>query len=121
MKALVVDDSFTLRSAVRLPLEEMKFEITEAKNGEEALKFLKMQTVDLIIFDVHMPVMSGIELAEHLFKLGITEKIPMLMLTSESNEELKQKGKNFKVRGWIIKPINSESLKTIIRQILNIK
>ncbi len=121
MKALIVDDSFTLRSAVRLPLEELKIEVNEAKNGEEALKFLKLQPVDLIICDVHMPVMSGIELAEHLFRMGLTEKIPMLMLTSESNEELKEKGKLFKVRGWIIKPINSESLKTIIKQILNMK
>jgi two-component system chemotaxis response regulator CheY len=116
-KALTVDDSKTIRDMVSYTLKKAGFDVLEAENGTHALDVLSNQKVDLIITDLNMPVMNGIELVRSL-RANVTYKYtPILMLTTESDSAKKEEGKHAGATGWIVKPFNPEKLIQVINKV----
>jgi two-component system, chemotaxis family, chemotaxis protein CheY len=117
-KALIIDDSVTMRQMVSFTLKEAKFDVAEAENGADALKKLDAFTPDLIVTDLNMPVMDGITFIKKARALAATRFIPILMLTTESQAGKKAEGKAAGATGWIVKPFNPPNLLAVIAKIL---
>jgi two-component system chemotaxis response regulator CheY len=115
---LVVDDSVTMRQMVAFTLGKAGFSVVEAGNGEEGLRRLENKEVDLIITDLNMPVMDGIEFIRRVRGRGGSRYTPVLMLTTESHESKKMQGKAAGATGWIVKPFNPERLVQVIGKVL---
>ena len=108
---LTVDDSRLIRHNVRSMLSEIKVpRILEASNGQEALKVLKANTVDLIISDWNMPSMNGQEFLEFVRKNPATQKIPFIMLTAEGDKEKVLAALQAGVTNYIVKPFTAQTL-----------
>jgi two-component system, chemotaxis family, chemotaxis protein CheY len=115
---LAVDDSASMRQMVRYTLEGAGYEVVQAADGVEALDFAKTRGVDLVLTDVNMPRMDGITLVRELRALGTYKFTPMLVLTTESGQDTKQRGKQAGATGWIVKPFNPEQLLSTIARVL---
>ena len=108
---LIVDDSNSLRHVVRMALEAAGYEVLEAINGKEALEVLnKTAQINLIVSDINMPVMTGLEFAAAVKEMTIHKYTPILMLTTEMDELKKDKAKSFGVKAWMTKPFSPTSL-----------
>lgn len=117
-KALVVDDSMTMREMVSRSLRESGFETLTAGNGQEGLHALKGAPVDLIISDVNMPVMDGLAFLEQVRASSESKFTPVLMLTTESGAEMKERAKALGATGWLVKPFNPEMLRKVIARVV---
>ncbi|HTR68543.1 MAG TPA: response regulator [Terriglobales bacterium] len=117
-KALVVDDSVTMRQMVSFTLREANFEVLEAENGQDALKKIEGQALDLIVTDLNMPVMDGITFIRQARALPATKYVPILMLTTESQTGKKMEGKAAGATGWIVKPFDPPKLLTVVAKVL---
>jgi two-component system chemotaxis response regulator CheY len=115
---LAVDDSASMRQMVTFTLKGAGYDVEEACDGSEALKIAKTKRFDLVLSDVNMPVMDGIELVTELRKLGEYKFVPVLMLTTESAGDKKMAGKQAGATGWIVKPFNPEQLLNTIKKVL---
>lgn len=110
-KILVVDDSESIREQLRKDLESQQYHVSVAEDGEVGLKTaLQIPNLDLIISDVNMPNMNGLDMCRKLHSAEVNLKIPILMMTTESSAELKAMGKELGVVAWITKPYNLEKL-----------
>ena len=118
-KILVVDDSTTMRQMVAFTLTSAGHEVVEAPDGNKALGIAKERKFDLVITDVNMPGMNGIDLVQSLRGLPDCKFIPILVLTTEAGAELKQKGKAAGATGWIVKPFNPEVLLDTLKKVLD--
>ncbi|MDY3559285.1 response regulator [Gemmata sp. JC673] len=116
--ALIVDDSLTFRQMVALALTDAQFAVLEAANGQEALDKLAGARVDIIISDVNMPVMDGLTFVKQARMRPQTKTTPILMLTTESQVEMKQQGKAAGATGWIVKPFKAAQLVQVVRDLL---
>lgn len=113
-KILVVDDSATLRASVNYTLKDAGFETINAVNGADGLDKLNQsvkagEQIGMIISDINMPVMDGITFIHEVKKTPF-KYTPILVLTTESQEEMKMKGKNAGASGWLVKPFKPEQL-----------
>jgi two-component system chemotaxis response regulator CheY len=117
-KVLIVDDSVMVRQMVSFTLKEAGFDVVEAENGQDALTKLGGQCVDLIVTDLNMPIMDGITFISNARTLVPSKYIPILMLTTESQPEMKQKGKAAGATGWIVKPFDPPKLLSVIAKVL---
>jgi two-component system chemotaxis response regulator CheY len=116
--ALIVDDSISMRQMVGFTLRQAGFTILEGSNGAEALERLGTQRVNLVITDLNMPVMDGIEFIRQLRATPNGKFTPVLMLTTESQAEKKQQGKSAGATGWIVKPFHPERLLEVIGKLV---
>jgi two-component system, chemotaxis family, chemotaxis protein CheY len=115
-KILTVDDSTSMRQMVRATLQSAGYAVEEAADGQEALEFARANAVDLVIADVNMPRMDGIQLVTELRALESYRLTPLLLLTTESSQERKLAGKRAGATGWIVKPFNpAQLLATLLR------
>lgn len=117
-KILVVDDSASIRNMVSFTLQQEKYETVEATDGNDGLAKAKNSRFDLVITDVNMPGMDGITLCKELRKLPAFKFTPVLMLTTESSQELKMKGKSAGATGWLVKPFNPDKLIATIKRVI---
>lgn len=117
-KILVVDDSASIRNMVSFTLKQQKYETVEACDGKDGLEKAKSGRFDLVITDVNMPIMDGIELCSELRQLPAFKFTPVLMLTTESSVEMKQRGKAAGATGWLVKPFNPEKLLSTIKRVI---
>ncbi|MFY8351667.1 response regulator [Pseudoalteromonas sp. SSM20] len=117
-KILAVDDSASMRQMVGFTLKKAGFDVTEAKDGSEALEIAKGESFDVVISDVNMPVMDGITLIRELRALPAYKFTPMLMLTTESGLDKKTEGKAAGATGWIVKPFNPDQLLAVIKKVI---
>ncbi len=115
---LVVDDSNSIRDMVSFTLKSAGYNTVEANDGVQGLSKAGDNTVDLVISDVNMPNMDGITLCQELRKLPDFRFTPILMLTTESSGEMKQKGKAAGATGWLVKPFNPEKLLSTIKRVV---
>ncbi len=115
-KALTVDDSKTMREMVSFTLKNAGFEVIEAEDGRHALNVLNGAKVDVIITDLNMPNMNGIELIAALRSNPLYKFTPILMLTTESDDSKKHEGKSAGASGWIVKPFNPEKLVQVVNK-----
>ena len=106
---MIVDDSASLRQVVGIALRGAGYEVLEASDGRDALGKLKGQKVHLIVSDVNMPNMDGCALTAALRALPAYAGTPILILTTESSDELKQRGRAAGASGWLMKPSASRS------------
>lgn len=115
---LAVDDSASMRQMVRYTLEGAGYKVVQAADGVEALDFARTSSVDLVLTDVNMPRMDGIALVRELRAIDTYKYTPMLVLTTESGQDTKQRGKRAGATGWIVKPFNPEQLLMTIARVL---
>lgn len=119
---IFVDDSETALASTRMVTNSMPIDVKQYLAAQDALAEIQNGTVvpDLIITDLNMPVMNGFEFLQELRKLPVTQRTPVLMLTTETKDELKQQGKALGLTGWIVKPFNPAQLKQAISRVLRL-
>lgn len=114
---MTVDDSATMRKIVSIVLKGAGHDIIEAENGEEALNKLPAGKIDFFIVDVNMPVMNGIDFLIRLRAIPDYSKTPVLMLTTESDIETINRGKDAGANDWIVKPFRNEEFLALIQKL----
>ena len=115
---LVVDDSETVRQVLQLTLSKAGFKVIEAEDGVDALNKLPEAAVDMIVTDLNMPNMDGLELIQKVREEGNHRFTPIVMLTTESSEEKKKAGREAGASGWIVKPFKPEQLLKVVKMVL---
>ena len=115
---LVVDDSATMRQQTRTLLQTNGYTVVEAGNGQEGLDAAKGAAVGLVIVDVNMPVMNGIEMIGKLRKMDLYGKTPIFVLTTESSGNIVSQGKAAGATAWIVKPFNPQILLAAVKKVL---
>lgn len=116
-RILAVDDSKTMRDMVSFTLKGAGYEVLVADDGVNALSALKGEEVDLIITDINMPNMNGIELVQNLRGDPRFRATPILILTTESDDGIKQQGRAAGATGWIVKPFVPEKLLKVVGKV----
>jgi two-component system chemotaxis response regulator CheY len=117
---MVVDDSISIRQVVGIALRQAGYEVIEACDGNDALvrlAALSGQKINLIISDVNMPNMDGITFVRELKTRPAYKFTPVLMLTTESQEEKKEQGKAAGARAWMVKPFKPEALLAAVQKL----
>jgi two-component system, chemotaxis family, chemotaxis protein CheY len=117
-RILAVDDSVSMRQLVSFTLKEAGFDVIEAVDGEDALAKAQGAPADLVLTDVNMPKMDGIELVRNLRQLPAYKFTPMLLLTTESAADKKAEGKAAGATGWIVKPFDPDQLVATINKVV---
>ena len=115
---LTVDDSSTMRQMITFTLKGAGFDVLEAGDGLEALEVAKGKKLSLVITDVNKPRMDGITLVQRLRTLPEFKFTPILVLTTESDASMKQKGKDAGATGWIVKPFSPEKLLDVVNKVI---
>lgn len=115
---LTVDDSPSMRMLLRAALCDLGYEVSEAEDGIDALEVLSHGKPDLMITDINMPRRDGFGLIERVRGEG-ERTLPILVLTTESSDEKKQRARAAGATGWITKPFDPEKLATAIRRVLH--
>lgn len=116
-KIMTVDDSSSVRQMVGFTLKEAGYDVVEASDGKDALQQLS-SPVDMIITDLNMPNMDGLELIRQVRTMSSYKFTPIIMLTTESQAEKKQTGKQAGATGWIVKPFKPEQLLGVVKKVL---
>lgn len=116
---LIADDSETFRYTLSSDLKERGYTVHQASDGIEALKLLRQtERIDLIILDVNMPGADGLEVLEVCQKENLLKDKIVFMLTANSSNDLKERGKMLGVKAWITKPYKKETLMMAIEKVL---
>ncbi len=113
---LAIDDSEPMRKMVDLVLKGAGHEVVLANDGVEGVEKFKAQKFDMIITDINMPNKNGIQLIEDVRQ--IDSDIPILALTTESEDDMRKKGAEAGADGWIVKPFRPAQFLDIVRQVL---
>ncbi len=117
-KILIADDSGSIRQMLAFVLTQAGFEVESAQDGQDALLKIQKFMPDLVITDLNMPNINGIELVKKVRALANFRFIPILILTTEGQEELKQAGKAAGATGWLVKPFQPEKLLAVVKKVL---
>jgi two-component system chemotaxis response regulator CheY len=117
-KVLIVDDSPSMRQMIAFTLTRAGYEVAQGVNGKDGLVQLAKHQPQLIISDLNMPEMDGLEFIRQLRALAGSRLTPVLMLTTESDSAKKQLGKSAGATGWLVKPFQPEQLLQVIARVL---
>lgn len=118
---LIVEDSTTTRSLIRAVIEELgDFNIVEAPTGFDALKLLPAQDFDLVVTDINMSDINGLELINFVKSNPRYSNIPLLIVTTERSEEDKKKGMALGATAYVTKPFKALELQDIVKKVLNL-
>ncbi|MBI3529286.1 MAG: response regulator [Betaproteobacteria bacterium] len=117
-KILTVDDSPTMRQMVSHTLRGAGYEVIEAEDGVDGLDKAKRELVQLVLTDQNMPRMDGLTLVQSLRALPDYKTAPILVLTTESGDEMKAKGRAAGATGWMVKPFDPQRLVDVVRKVL---
>jgi two-component system chemotaxis response regulator CheY len=115
---LIVDDSESIRLVVSIGLKEAGYNVVAGINGADGLRLLNENKVDLIISDLNMPIMDGITFLKEVRKQEKYKFLPLLILTTESQESKKIEAKQAGATGWIIKPFVKDKLLAVVKKVL---
>ena len=124
LNILVVDDSRTVRAVIVKALRLAKVptgEVHQAENGELALQVVETNWIDLILTDINMPVMGGVELITNLKESPVTRDIPVVVISTEGSETRIAQLKELGVLGYIRKPFQPEDLRATINEIVGVR
>ncbi len=119
-KILIIDDSQSMRSFTRMALEGAGYVVEEAVDGQDALDKLEKEKFDTILSDLNMPNVNGIQMIEKIRDDDRYESArftPIIMLTTESEEEKKQQGQMAGARAWLVKPFAPSQLVAVMEKI----
>jgi len=114
---MVVEDSKSMRQLVSFSLEDSGFSVVTAENGQDALDKLNGSPPSVIITDLNMPVMNGIDFIRQLRMKDGYRYLPVIMLTTESQEQKRQEGKEAGASGWMVKPFTPEQLINVVKKL----
>ena len=120
-RILVVDDSKTIRMVVKKAFQKFDCELAEAENGVEGLAYAVKERPDLIVLDITMPVMNGIEMLEKLKGDESTKAIPVIMLTAESGKENVMRIVKMGVKDYMVKPFKGDALTDRAQSVIDLK
>lgn len=107
---LVIDDSASLRQVVRMALTGAGYDVLEAGDGKAALALLDGRQINMAVCDINMPVMNGIEFVKAAKQVSAYKFMPILMLTTESQDSKKEEGKAAGAKAWMVKPFSPTQL-----------
>jgi two-component system chemotaxis response regulator CheY len=116
---MAVDDSASVRMMVNFTLSAQGYDVVEAVNGIDALKKLDSRHVDMLITDINMPELDGINLVQKVRENPVYKFIPIIILTTESQKEKRIEGKAAGATGWIVKPFKPDQLIAVVRKVLS--
>jgi len=118
-KILIAEDSQTMRSLIASTISVMgDYELIEAANGFEALRILPREKVDLVITDINMPDINGLELISFIKNNPNYQETPLFIISTEGSEKDREKGLSLGADAYLVKPFNPEELQALIRQYL---
>lgn len=115
---MTVDDAATMRKMVAFTLRSAGYEAIEAPDGLSALASLRQRPVDLVITDVNMPGIDGIEVVRRVRAMPEMARTPILLLTTESDAEAKSRARAAGATGWLVKPFQPEQLLAVVARVL---
>jgi len=121
---LIVDDSASMRkvlkkSIIMCHIGDINF--SEAENGEEALKVLKKEWIDLIFTDINMPIMDGFELVSNLYKDNIHQNTPIIVVTSDTSAQNAEAAKKYNIKHIMYKPFRPEAIRELLINLLGLE
>lgn len=117
-RVLVVDDSATVRQQVSMALQQAGYEIVEAVDGADGLNKLSNDSdISMVICDINMPRMNGLEMIEQIAQSTVIKKVPVVMLTTEGQPALIQRAKQAGAKGWIVKPFKPALLLAAVNKL----
>jgi two-component system chemotaxis response regulator CheY len=115
---MTVDDSASVRQMVSFTLKGAGYDVMEAVDGKDAIIKIDGLDINMLITDLNMPRMNGIELIKQVRSRPQFKFIPIIMLTTESQDSMKQQGKAAGATGWIVKPFKPEQLTAVVKKVL---
>ena len=115
---LAVDDSPSMRKMVSFTLTAAGYNVVEAVDGQDALEKAEMHNIDLVLADQNMPRLDGIGLTRKLREHPKFKTIPILILTTESSDQMKQAGRSAGATGWLVKPFDPNRLIEVIQKVI---
>ena len=117
---LIVEDSATMRSLLAASLEELEIpvKITEADSGFEALRYLPRDRFDLVVTDINMPDINGLELVSFIKKNDRYSSIPLVIVSTERSDRDRDKGLGLGADAYLVKPFEPETLRQVVRELL---
>lgn len=115
---LTADDSASMRATIAFTLRAGGYNVVEAVDGREALSKIASSPPDMLITDLNMPNVDGIELIRQVRALPQCKYMPIVMLTTESDDTKKQAGRAAGASGWVVKPFRSEQLLMVAKKLL---
>jgi two-component system chemotaxis response regulator CheY len=116
---MIVDDSATMRSLIASYLMEFgDYDTLEAASGFEALKLLPTKQIDLILTDINMPDINGLELINFVRNSAIYRDIPMIIITTEKGDADRKRGLDLGAREYLVKPFSSQELCSAVTKVL---
>ncbi len=118
MKILVVDDDKTTRKLLSLYLKAKGYEVVTAENGLDAMEKLGTENINLVVTDMNMPYMDGIELTKNLRADDSWKDLPIVMVTTEADDDERKKAYDTGVDDYLVKPANAEQISDSIKKIL---
>ena len=118
-RILIVDDSPSVRQQVGLALKQVGFEVVDGVDGiDGAEKVRKDASIGMVICDINMPRLNGLDMVEQVKSEARFAKLPIVMLTSEDNPALVERAKKAGAKGWIIKPFRADLLVATVRKLM---
>ena len=117
-RIMTIDDSPSLRQMVALTLESAGYEVIEAADARDAISKLSGREYHLFLTDLNMPGMDGIELTRKLRGMAEYKFVPIVLLTTESQQEKKMQGKAAGATGWIVKPFQPQDLLATVKRVM---
>ena len=115
---LAVDDSASMRQMVSFTLKNAGYNVVEAVDGQDALEKANTRDFDLVLTDQNMPRMDGIGLTKKLREHPKFKSTPILILTTESSDQMKQAGRSAGATGWLVKPFDPKKLIEVIKKVV---
>ena len=114
---MTVDDSTSIRQMLNVTLNQAGYEVVEAADGQEAADKLAGLHMDMLLTDLNMPNKNGLELIEWVRSMPKFKFTPIIMLTTESDAEMKQKAKAAGATAWVVKPFRPEQLLAVMKKV----
>ena len=114
---LAVDDSMSIRQMIKVVLGPAGHTVIEAEDGADGIAKAKSSAPNLVITDLNMPVMNGLEMIKNLRTMPALTGVPILFLSTESDEGIKQQAKAAGATGWITKPFKPEQLLAVVSKL----
>jgi len=115
---LAIDDSASIRQMVGFTLKSAGYEVVDAADGQDGIDKARTRNFDLILTDQNMPHMDGLTLIRTLREMPQYKSVPILMLTTESSDAMKQQGRAADVTGWLVKPFDPQKLIEVVRKVI---
>lgn len=115
---LAIDDSPSIRQMVAFTLKNSGYDVVEAVDGMDGLDKAKSRAVNLVLTDQNMPRMDGLTLIKTLRGMPTYKTVPILMLTTEASDTMKQQGRAVGATGWLVKPFDPQKLVEVVKKVI---